>query len=153
VYLLDTDALSLTNAATGYEAEAVVAWRAWVVAHQDALFLSVVSLMEVRFGVEKSFAKGATRKSAALRKWLAAAEAAHRDRVLPVTAEIAHRAGALLWGAVASGVKPSAEDALVAATAAVAGLTVLSRNGRHMTALRAVWIDPLGLPPSIAPGS
>lgn len=149
MYVLDTDVLSLTNAATGYDTAAVAAWRSWVQDNGDGLYLSVVTLMEVQFGIEKCRAKGAAKKAATLRKWLASAETAHRSRIIPVSAEIAHAAGALLWGAVASGASPSTEDALVAATATVKGFTVLSRNGKHMGALKAVWLDPLEtVPPS-----
>jgi len=143
VYLLDTDALSLTNEATGPLSEAVGAWRAWVREHNDELYLSVVTLMEVRFGIEKCRARGATKKAASLQRWLVATETIHRARVLPVSAEIAHKAGELLWRAVGSGAAPSAEDALIAATAAVRGFLVLSRNGKHMRALGANWVDPL----------
>lgn len=150
MYVLDTDVLSLTNAATGYDTDAVAAWRSWVQDNSDALYLSVVTLMEVRFGIEKCRARGATTKAEALRKWLASAETVHRNRIVPASAEIAHEAGALLWGAVASGASPSTEDALVAATAAIKGFTVLSRNGRHMRALKAVWLDPLETVPPCA---
>ena len=152
MFLLDTDALSLTNTATGNETEAVMVWRHWVVTNQDALYLSVVTLMEVRFGIEKCLSKGATRKAAALGKWLAAAEAAYRGCILSVTAEMAHRAGALLWSAVASGIAPSSEDALLAATADVRGFAIISGNVRHMAALKARCFDPLGkhLPSSFA---
>jgi toxin FitB len=143
MYVLDTDVLSLTNTATGFDTAAVAAWRSWVEDNSRHLFLSVVTLMEVRFGIEKAQAKGATKKADALRKWLAAAESAHRSRIIPVSVDIAHKAGALLWAAVASGVAPSSEDALVAATGAVQGFTVISRNGKHMRALNAVCLDPL----------
>jgi predicted nucleic acid-binding protein len=146
VFVLDTDALSLTNTTTGHETEAVIAWRHWVVTNQHALYLSVVTLMEVRFGIEKCHSKGATKKAAALGKWLAAAEARYRGCVLPVTAEIAHRAGTLLWSAIASGIAPSSEDALVAATADIRDFAVISRNGKHMTALNVRCFDPLGEP-------
>ena len=144
MFLLDTDALSLTNTATGHETEAVTAWRHWVVTNQHALYLSVVTLMEVRFGIEKCRSKGATRKAAALGKWLAAAEAAYRGCILPITAETAHRAGSLLWSAIASGIAPSSEDALLAATADIRDFAVISRNAKHMKALNARWFDPLG---------
>src|ERR1700683_1724052 len=119
MYVLDTDVLSLTNAATGYDAMAVAAWRTWVKNNEHSLFLSVVTLMEVRFGIEKCRAQGATKKAATLSRWLAWAETLHLSAIIPVSVEIAHKAGELLWRAVAAGAAPSSEDALVAATAAV----------------------------------
>ena len=107
--------------------------------------------MEVRFGIEKTLAKGATKKAARLRLWLAAAETVHRGHILPVTIEIAHRAGELLYRAVAVGMAPSAEDAIIAATASVNGFTVLSRNVRDMKALYANWSNPLEVIPPDSP--
>src|ERR1035441_4672471 len=130
MYLLDTDVLSLTNTATGFSTEEVEAWRKWVKDNQHGLFLSVVTIMEVRFGIEKCLAKGATRKADKLSKWLASAEALHRNRIIPVSIEIAHKAGELLYGAVASGMEPSSEDAFIVATAEIKGYTVLSRNAK-----------------------
>ena len=103
--------------------------------------------MEVRFGIKKSLAKGATKKAARLRLSLAAAETVHRGHILPVTIEFAHRAGELLYRAVAAGMAPSAEDAIIAATASVNGFTVLSRNVRDMKALYANWSNPLEVIP------
>jgi len=112
MYLLDTDVLSLTNTATGFSTEAVEAWRSWVKDNQHGLFLSVVTIMEVRFGIEKCFVKGATRKADKLSKRLASAEALHRNRIIPVSIEIAHKAGEILYRAVASGMEPSSEAPL-----------------------------------------
>ncbi len=152
MYILDTDVFSITSPTSGFGAPAAEAWRLWVERNQERLYFSVVTIMEVRFGVEKSAAKGATKKAEHLRKWLAAAETVHRNRIIPVTIEIAHRAGELLYGAVAAGMAPSAEDAIIAATADVKGFTVLSRNAKDMTALKANWSNPLDAPPpNVAP--
>jgi hypothetical protein len=93
----------------------------------------------------------ATKKAARLRLWLAAAETVHRGHILRVTIEIAHRAGELLYRAVAVGMAPSAEDAIIAATASVNGFTVLSRNVRDMKALYANWSNPLEVIPPDSP--
>jgi len=147
---LDTDVLSLTNTGTGYRAHEAEAWRDWVRANERGLFLSVVTVMEVRFGIEKCRAKGATNKADRLAKWLAAAETSFRERILPVSIDIADDAGALLYAAVASGMAPSTEDALIAATAKAKGFTVLSRNARDMLALKVAWRNPfVFLPPNI----
>jgi toxin FitB len=142
MYVLDTDVFSLTSPTSGLVAPEAEAWRRWVRRNENALYFSVATIMEVRFG-EKSVAKGATEKEARLRLWLAAAETVHRGHILPVTIEIAHRAGELLYRAVAAGMAPSAEDAIIAATASVNGFTVLSRNVRDMKALYANWSNPL----------
>jgi len=146
MYVLDTDVLSLTNTASGFNDAEVEAWRKWVGDHQQCLYLSVITLMEVRYGVEKVRAKGATNNAEQLAKWLASAETAHRGRLLPVTIEIARKAGEPSYRAVAAGMAPSSEDAIIAATADVKGSTVLSRNAKDMAALGANWRNSLDTP-------
>jgi len=107
------------------------------------LYLSVITIMEIRFGIERLEAKGAVKKADLLRRWLSAAEIVYRSHVIPVAVEIAHRAGELLSQAVTDGARPTTEDALIAATADVKHLRLLSRNGKDMKALRVAWSDPL----------
>lgn len=145
MYVLDTDVFSVTSPTSGLSGAEADAWRAWVEANQELLCFSVVTIMEVRFGIEKSLAKGATKKAELLQKWLAAAETGHRDRIIPVTIDIAHLAGELLYRATQAGNAPSSEDALIAATAQLRGYCVLSRNAKDMRALQVDWRDPLAL--------
>jgi predicted nucleic acid-binding protein len=152
MYVLDTDVFSLTSPTSGFVAPEAEAWRRWVRRNEGALYFSVATIMEVRFGIEKSMAKGATKKAARLRLWLNVAETVHRNRIIPVTIEIAHRAGELLYRAVAAGMASSPEDAIIAATADVNGFTVLSRNAGDMKALYANWSNPLkAIPPDAPP--
>jgi predicted nucleic acid-binding protein len=143
MYLLDTDVFSMTSPVSGLRGAHAERWRDWVRRNEAVLYLSVITIMEVRFGIEKSEAKGARQKAAQLKRWLAVAETAYRARIIPVTVDIAHRAGELLQGAVAGGTTPSSEDAIIAATADVQKLHLLSRNSRDMKALQASWTDPL----------
>ena len=152
MYGLDTDVFSATNPTSRFVGEQVEAWRGWVRRNERVLDFSVATIMEVRFGIEKSLASGATNKARRLKQWLIAAETVHRDRIIPVTIEIAHKAGELLHRAVAAGMMPSSEDAIIAATASVNGFTVLSRNAKDMKALTAAWLNPLDtVPPDFAP--
>jgi predicted nucleic acid-binding protein len=151
MYVLDTDVFSVTSPTSGFSSAAVDAWRLWVERNENGLYLSVVTILEVRFGIEKCLVKGATKQAERLQRWLTAAETTHRSRIIPVTIEIAHKAGELLYGAVAAGVTPSSEDAIVAATACVKGFQVLSRNAKHMNVLQVGWFDPLeSIPPDVS---
>mgnify|MGYP001164713078 CR=1 FL=1 len=143
--LLDTDILSLTSPASRLDEQEVRGWREWVRHNVHLLHLSVVTLMEVRFGVEKLAARGASRKADDLRRWLAVTETMHGTRLLPVSAEIAHKAGEFLHVAMAAGVTLSSEDALIAATAHCHGFRLLSRNLRHMSAFGIDVADPLAI--------
>jgi toxin FitB len=152
MYVLDTDVLSMTSPISGFSSAKVDAWRLWVRRNEQGLYFSVATILEVRFGIEKCSAKGATKKAERLRRWLTAAETTHRGRIIPATIEIAHKAGELLHRAIAAGMMPSSEDAIVAATADVKGFQVLSRNADHMNALQANWFDPLeSIPPDVTP--
>lgn len=109
----------------------------------DLLHLSVVSLMEVRFGVELLRSRGATRQTAELEEWLLIVETIYGDRLTGVSAAVAQRAGVMLARAAAAGFATGAEDALIAATSDVHGLRLISRNTRDMLALGVACVDPL----------
>jgi predicted nucleic acid-binding protein len=143
MFLLDTDVLSLTSPVSQITAHEAEAWREWVRNNSDALHISVITIMEIRFGLEKLRSKGTTRKSDLVQKWLLLSETVYRNRIIPVSTEIAHKAGKFLQNAFQRGVAPGAEDALIAASAEVMGLHLVSRNGRHMSALGVSCIDPL----------
>jgi predicted nucleic acid-binding protein len=148
MYVLDTDVLSLTSPTSKLDGAAVERWREWVLGNRHRLFLSTITLMEIRFGIEKLRAKGAEERADLLQKWLLAVETVHAERLLPIDPAIAKKAGELLHSAVRRGSRPSSEDALIAATGAVSGFRVLSRNRKDMQVLGADWIDPLGALPS-----
>ncbi len=150
MFLLDTDALSLTNTGSGFESEKVDRWRQWALVNKDQIYLSVITLMEVRFGIEKLLSKGATQRAVALRRWLLAAETTHKGRIVSITPDIAHRAGELLFKATASGMNPGSEDALIGASAELKGFVLVSRNGKDMNSLGIEWIDPLEIDPDFA---
>ena len=143
MFVLDTDVLSITSPLSVVPHPMAEAWRDWVRGNVVDLHFSVVTLTELRFGVERLRAKGASRKAADLTRWLLASETVHRTRILDVTPDIAHRAGELLWHAVGSGTQPSTEDALIAATADICGFRLLSRNGKHMGVFGIDWANPL----------
>lgn len=143
MFLLDTDVLSLTSPASRLKEPRADAWRDFVRDNGDRLWFSVITIMEVRFGIERSRLRGATRQAAQLSKWLLVAETIHADRLVAVSPAIAHRAGEMLAKAVAGGASPSAEDALIAASAENRGMRLISRNRRHMLAFGIECIDPL----------
>jgi predicted nucleic acid-binding protein len=126
----------------------VEGWRDWVRTNDARLHISAITLMEIRFGVENLRAKGAVAKAAVLSKWLLITETLYRDRIIWISPEIAHKAGEMLSAAANVGMRPGSEDALIAASAAVNGMRLVSRNLRHMKALGAVCLDPLGELPS-----
>ena len=63
MYLLDTDVFSLTSPTSGLRGAEIEKWRDWVKGNDAHLHLSVITIMEVRFGIEKSRIKGSPSKS------------------------------------------------------------------------------------------
>lgn len=101
-----------------------------------ALFLSVVTLGEIRRGIvllERRDQPEALRLS----RWFEALRRDYAGRILPVTAEIA-----VVWGNIAAARTRGPLDAQIAATAIVHGLTLVTRNTRDFDDLNLALLDP-----------
>jgi hypothetical protein len=114
---------------------------AWIAAHRDELFLSVLVTGEVRRGIEtiRRRDKGA---AGVLERWLRGLEAEFEDRILPVDATVADR-----WGRLMAERTVPAIDGLLAATALVHGLTLATRNVRDVAPTGVPSVDPF-IPPA-----
>ena len=117
-YLLDTNVLAEIRKPRPQPA--VAAW--YEEAAADELFLSVLVVGEIQQGVARLRRKD-PRQAAAYETWLGKLQREFADRVLPVTQEVA-----LEWGRLSAGNPPPVVDGLIAATALVHGLTVVTRN-------------------------
>jgi predicted nucleic acid-binding protein len=115
----------------------------WVAAQAPAtLHLSVVSLAEIRYGIELR-AEGQRRR--ALEAWYPGMVATFGDRILPIDRDIAE-----LWGDLRRRTDLARRtipimDAFLAATAQVHGLTVVTRNVRNFEAWGGPVFDPWSL--------
>ena len=102
----------------------VVRWLAEV--DEDRVFLSVVSLAEIRFGVER-LAPG--RRRARLDQWLREElPTRFEGRILPVDGTVADACGRLLARARRAGRGLGAMDALIGATCLACDLVLATRN-------------------------
>jgi len=134
-YLLDTCALS--EFTKPKPSASVDAWFAQVPDGAD--FVSVLTLGEL----EKSITKLATsRRRSSLEKWFGDLRARFSGRILPVDEPVA-----LEWGRIAArselaGHPVPSIDALIAATAIVHGLAVVTRNTSDIARTGAPIIDP-----------
>jgi len=113
----------------------------WLVeADEDRVFLSVITLMELRYGVERL--EGGRRRKR-LEEWL---EHDLKDRfgarILAVNAEVADTSGRLVAESESMGRPMETRDALIAATAKVHELTLLTRNTRDFEAIVKNILDP-----------
>lgn len=132
-YLIDTDIISEVR--KGERADTHVA--AWYAAIPDeSLYLSVLVLGEIRRGIERKRPKDAA-QSAVLEKWLEAVRDAFGERILPVDRIVADE-----WGRMAA-IRPlSAMDGLMAATAKVHGLALVTGNVADVQGLGAHVLNP-----------
>ena len=95
-------------------------------ADEDRIFLSVVSLAEIHFGVERL---AAGRRRDRLDLWLRDELAARFEgRVVPVDEQVADACGRLLARARHAGRGLGAMDALIAATCLACDLVLATRN-------------------------
>jgi predicted nucleic acid-binding protein len=145
VYLVDTNVISAAAPSRPVSPALVE----WMDTHSAALFLSAVTVAEIEDGIAKSRRDGATRKSVDLTAWLEAILHLYGDRVLAFDTATARIAGAMSDRVRGQGHAPGLADIIVAATAQRHGLTILSRNLRHIEPLGVAVIDPfVKLPPS-----
>lgn len=130
MFVLHTDVVSRTSPLSG-DARRV---REWLLAHEGLSRVSVVTLAELHFGVERLRRRGPNRKADLLSSWLNEIEEGFSSRLLPIDAPISRRTGALLARAEAAGSNPGFADACIAATADLAGFEVVTFNARHFSA-------------------
>lgn len=110
--------------------------RAFFDATVEDLFLSVLTLGELRSGIERVRQRD-TKAARVWDRWLHQVVTDHGERVLPVDEAVVEEWGVLL----ASGPCPTREG-LLAATALAYDLTLLTRGGEALTATGVRVIDP-----------
>lgn len=130
MYLVDTNVVSEARRGTP---EAVAWMRA---ADAASIHLSVITLGEIRRGwIMKE--KSDPRAAAAIRHWLERLRHDHRANILPVSDMIA-----LAWGRTAALRTRGVADGLIAATAMVHGLVLVTRNVGDFVDIDLPVIDP-----------
>lgn len=111
--------------------ERVMRWLSQL--HEEEAFLSVVTLQELRTGVELL---PAGRKRRDIESWLTSGvRQRYAGRILPITEEIANECGRLIARGKLQGALPETNDALLAATALVHGLQIATLNRKHFERL------------------
>lgn len=111
--------------------------RTWFLdAEEEDLFTSVLVLGEIRRGIESIRRRDAP-SALALDQWLARLIADFSDRVLPIDADVADR-----WGALNVPNPIPTVDGLLAATALVHDLILVTRNVRDVARTGVKVLDP-----------
>jgi predicted nucleic acid-binding protein len=136
MFVLDTNVVSeLRKAKAGKADRNVATWAASVPA--ATLFVSVITILELETGVLLVQRRDPT-QGALLRTWLDQhVLPAFAGRVLPVDTAVAHRCAALHVPDPRSD-----RDALIAATALVHSMTVVTRNVADFAATEALVFNP-----------
>ncbi|MGL4637255.1 MAG: type II toxin-antitoxin system VapC family toxin [Beijerinckiaceae bacterium] len=130
MYLLDTNIVSEARRGSP---EAT----AWIRSVKSrALHVSVITLGEIMRGIELKQRKD-PKAAALLAEWLIALREVHRETVLPVTEAVA-----LEWGRLSAGRSRNTADGLIAATARVHDLILVTRNGADFDDTGVSIINP-----------
>ena len=132
-YLLDTNVLWETR--KRQPAAVVVDWIA--ATPPDRLHVSVLTLGEIEQGIARIRGRGDLPQAAALERWLSEVVTGFDDRVLPVTLPVA-----AAWGRQRHARPLPVVDALIAATARVHGMTVVTRNVKDFELAEVDVLNP-----------
>jgi predicted nucleic acid-binding protein len=132
-YLIDTNIISEIRKGARCDAH-VSAWYAGVA--DEELFLSTLVLGEIRKGIELARPKDAA-KAVGLERWLQDVETAFGERVLGIDNAISDQ-----WGRMCAIRPVPVIDSLLAATALINDLTLVTRNDRDVAGLGAKVLNP-----------
>jgi toxin FitB len=139
VYLIDTDVISELrkgrNATPG-----VRAFMRGLAAEQTPIYLSVVTIGELRRGVAKIRHRGDAPQARRLEQWLTSICEDYADAVLPFDEEMAQ-----LWGRLRVPHPENPIDKQIAATALIHDLSVVTRNVAHFAGTGVRLVNPFVL--------
>lgn len=110
----------------------------WHAAHSQAVvYLSTLVVGEIRGGIER-LRRRDPKQADILESWLTGLTASYRERLLPVTAQIAEE-----WGRMSATIQPPPIiDGLMAATASVHSLTLVTRNVADVARTGVPLVNP-----------
>ena len=132
-YLIDTNVISEIRKGDRANAQ-VVAW--WSAVAEDELWMSTLVLGEIRKGIERTRRRDPP-KARALEQWLDTLTTHFENRALAVDTAVAEA-----WGRL-NGPRPlPVVDSLLAATAIVHGLTLVTRNTADIEGTGVATLNP-----------
>lgn len=132
-YLVDTNVISEVGKGERAD-ENVQAWYDSV--GRDSLWLSVLALGEIRAGIEQLRGRRPMR-AAVFERWLVLIVDLFADRIIGIDRRIADR-----WGRLNAPERRPAIDGLMAATALVHELTIVTRNVRDFERTGVRCLNP-----------
>jgi len=136
MYLVDTNVISEVRKKSKAN-RGVRSFFKQVIEDEARVFMSVVSIGELRRGVESIRYRGDTRQANQLEKWLVDLLAEYQDHILDINQDIAQ-----LWGRLRAPHPENALDKQIAATALIYELTVVTRNHRDFVKTGVHVLNP-----------
>ncbi len=136
MYLVDTNVISEVRKKSKAN-KGVRAFLKQVIEDESRMFISVVTVGELRRGVESIRHRGDARQSKQLEKWLDALMAEYQDHILDINQDIAQ-----LWGRLRAPHPENALDKQIAATALIYELTVVTRNHKDFVKTGVRVLNP-----------
>jgi len=101
------------------------------------MFISVVTVGELRRGVEVIRHRGDARQAKLLEQWLKSLLAEYQDHILDINQDVAQ-----LWGRLRVPRPENAIDKQIAATALIYELTIVTRNHRDFVKTGVPVLNP-----------
>ncbi len=130
-FLLDTNAVSEIRRGRDEHV------RVWVGEVEDVdLHLSVLTLGEIRKGIELLRGRDPA-QAEVFASWLGELHTRFADRIVPVDARVAEE-----WGRLNAATPRNTVDSLIAATARIHGLTVVTRNTDDFEGCGVLLLNP-----------
>jgi toxin FitB len=136
MYLIDTNVVSEARKGTNAN-RGVVAFLKKAAASGDPVYLSAVSIGELRRGVELIRRRGDADQAQRLEAWLAIVVDSFGERILDFDADVAQ-----VWGRLRVPDPSHALDKQIAAIALVNGLTLVTRNVADLDGLGVELVNP-----------
>lgn len=137
-YLLDTNVISELRKGARCD-RAVASWFAGV--PEDSIYLSVLVIGEIRRGIERVRRRD-PQSAQTLERWLRRVIREHSSRLIPVDQEIAEE-----WGRLNVPDPLPVIDGMIAATALVHNLTVVTHNIKDIARTGVACVDPFDTTP------
>ena len=144
-YLLDTNVISMLSPSRTDTSARFLDW----LERMDGdgrVFLSVVSVHEVRKGIALTESRGNVAKAAALRVWLDGLMITFDGKIIGVDAASAALAGDLEAKAIAAGHHPGMADATIAGIARQHELVIVTGNLKHFLPFGVETCSPDDVP-------
>jgi hypothetical protein len=136
MYLIDTNVISEARKKSKANKGVQVFFNK-IIKDKSSAFISVVTVGELRRGVELIRHRGDLRQANQLEKWLGGLLAEYQDHILEINQDIAQ-----LWGRLRAPHPENALDKQIAATALIYELTIVTRNHKDFVKTGVRVLNP-----------